>query len=71
MALIITLHNISAPDAPIADYEYVVRVNDRDIERGTVTGHTRTDTWSILVGKLLRQREITYWTAVFADTGKD
>lgn len=59
MALIIEFRNISGL-APWSDYEYQVRVNDRLIESGTVTGHLRAWGWERLVERFLRDRSVEF-----------
>jgi len=50
------LRNVSGL-APVSDYAFEVRINDRVIASGTVTGHWRADGWEALVSRLLLQRE--------------
>jgi len=50
--LIIELVNKSGL-APVSDYEYSVRINNRVITEGKVLGHTRKDGWEELVLKMI------------------
>lgn len=53
--LTINIHNDGSGTEDSANYDFTVLVNSREINRGRVIGHNRTDDWKALVMRLLRQ----------------
>ena len=52
--LVIEIVNTSGL-APISNYDYRVKLNQREITSGYVKGHTRKDGWIPLVEMILKQ----------------
>jgi hypothetical protein len=56
--LTIRIHNTGEGSNENANYEYWVFVNNREIERGEISGHNRNDGWAALV-KAIAERHLT------------
>jgi len=69
--LTINIHNDGSGTEDSAHYDFLVLVNDKEIDRGRVTGHNRSDDWRTLVMRLLRQNmgyyEYLLLTSQFSD----
>lgn len=55
--LTIRIHNEGTTPDGIADYTFRVDVNGREIDRGVVSGHRRSDGWARLLALLVEQHE--------------
>lgn len=56
--LILTAQNVTRnPDNTVADYDVKVRVNEKVIWQGKVTGHVRDDGWAQLVRRIAWEAE--------------
>ena len=55
--LIIQILNVRTVDG-VADYKYLVRVNENPIARGEIKGHRRADGWKVLVERLVKICEV-------------
>lgn len=49
MMLTVYIHNIETNTDETCNYEYAVRVNDKTIQTGKVSGHKRADGWGALL----------------------
>jgi hypothetical protein len=55
--LIILIHNDGTGTDRIGNYTYEVRINQKVIENGDITGHVRKNGWRELVHKLMDRSE--------------
>lgn len=50
--LSILIRNVGTGATEVADYDYVVRVNNRTIDQGRIEGHRRSAGWQALVSRI-------------------